>query len=358
MSRPVDPSSMRILFFGHEVGGQMQLFAETLRARGFSATAVSTNTDSRGYRNDGELFGRGKRNFVSRLLFFAWAAVHYDVFHFFWGDSLWGLWRFHNLDLPLLKVLGKRVLVHFRGLDVIDIQYFDYKRALASGTPAARPEMSRADQKARIRRWRRYADKILVSEPDLLFVSDQAVLVPQVIDLRQWTQTDPAPKTPDGIIRIVHAPSRRRKKGTEFVEAAVERLKKRGLPVELVLAEGVRHERVKDYYSGADIGIDQVLYGWHGKVAVEMMAMGLPTLCNIDPDLRRHRPDLPVVHTDPSTLEEDIAALVASPSRRASLAAAGRAYVAQYHDVQRVVDDLLQLYGMPSGAPTPDSGSS
>jgi len=41
----------RILFAGFEIGGQMQLMAETMRKRWVQATSVSFHSDFRGYRN-------------------------------------------------------------------------------------------------------------------------------------------------------------------------------------------------------------------------------------------------------------------------------------------------------------------
>jgi len=112
-----------ILIAGYEIGGQMQLLAETMRKRWYNATSVAFNNDFRGYQNDIRL---NPRNCVSRLFFFIWALIHYDIFHFFWGISLLSFWRFHLLDLPILKLFGKKIIVHFRGLDVVDIKYFDW----------------------------------------------------------------------------------------------------------------------------------------------------------------------------------------------------------------------------------------
>ena len=104
-----ETSPCRILISGFEIGGQMQLLAETMRNRWHQATASAYNDDFRGYQCDimvgqrGGWFSRER----DRFLFFLWAANHYDVFHFFWGVSLWAFWRFHLLDLPLLKLLGK-----------------------------------------------------------------------------------------------------------------------------------------------------------------------------------------------------------------------------------------------------------
>lgn len=334
----------RILITGHEIGGQMQLLAETFRKRWLQASSAAYNDDFRGYQNDIMLAGRGWRANLDRFLFFLWALKHYDVFHFFWGVSLWNWWRFHLLDLPLLKAFGKKVVVHFRGLDIVDIKYFDYLREKNRGSDVEKPQLSRPDQQTKLKKWLRYADTVLVSEPDLFAVVPNAILSPQVIDLAYWTPTRRPLSEEDGIIRIVHAPSSRRKKGTDFIEEAIKRLQEKGHRIELVLAENLPHHKIRELYEISDIGIDQVLYGWHGKVSVELMALGKPVVCNIDEQLRSYRPDLPIIHGSPQNLESVLEDLIQSSEKRNQIGRESRHYAARYHDVEVVVDALLEIY--------------
>jgi glycosyltransferase involved in cell wall biosynthesis len=337
----------RVLITGHEIGGQMQLLAETFRRRWFRATAAAVNDDFRGYQCDIMMARQGNslRREVDRFLFFLWAANHYDVFHFFWGVSLWDFWRFHLLDLPVLKLLRKKVVVHFRGLDVVDIRYFDWLRESARGTVSPKPPMSRSDQQKRLRKWLKYADALLVSEPDLHAVVPGAILSPQVIDIQYWQPTREPQSVQDGLVRIVHAPSSRRKKGTDFIEKSIAELKAKGLPVELVLAENLPPDKIKALYEFSDIGLDQVLYGWHGKVSVELMALGKPVVCNIAPALRAYRPSLPIVHGDPGNLTTVLEDLVRHPEKRQQIGDASQVYARRYHDVEKVADQLLEIYG-------------
>lgn len=324
----------------------MQLLAEGLRNRWLQATAVAFNEDFRGYQNDVMLAGSGLRGSVSRFFFFLWALSHFQVFHFFWGVSLWSWWRFHLLDLPILKAFGKKVVVHFRGLDIIDIRHFDYLRACGRGENLPKPPLSRPDQLRKVKKWLRYADAVLVSEPDLFDVVPNATLSPQVIDCAYWSTNQRPLSESDGLVRIVHAPSSRRKKGTDFIEQAVRNLQSKGYKIQLLLAEKLPHHRIREMYEQADIGIDQVLYGWHGKVSVELMSLGKPVICNINEVWRKHRPDLPIVHANPVTLEEELEQLICDASRRQELGAAGRQYALRYHNLPVVLDQLLGIFGI------------
>ena len=338
----------RVLFSPHEIGGQMQMLAETLRRRGYTATAAAYNREWFGYVNDIDLdlaqYKTSREKQARAVSFFKWARHEYDVFHFFWGRSMLGS-RFHpHPDLPILKRMGKTVVCHFRGLDVVDLKYFDYLRDRTDGKASEPPPMSRPDQLRSLKYWTKYADALLVSEPDLHAVVPNSILVPQAIDLAVYRPA-PLPGSKDGRIRIAHAPSMRRKKGTEYVECAVAQLRSEGLNVELILIENVPFQEVKALYASADIGIDQMLYGWHGKVSLELMAMGRPVICYLDEELvTKYRPDIPIVNANPCTLVDQIKALCINCDRRRELSEAGIDYVRRYHDAERVIDQCLQIY--------------
>lgn len=327
----------------------MQLMVEALRRRGHSATAASFTQEWFGYVNDINFnLDREKnalRKHLRTLTFTAFAAQNYDIFHFFWGESLYGLGRFPHLDLPLLRRLGKKIFVHFRGLDLVDLKHFDYLRAKTAGDEMEEPPISRPDQLHSLALWRKYAHKLLVSEPDLFRVAPEAEMVQQAVDLRYWQPQRPAPQSAeDGIIRIAHAPSMRRKKGTEFVEQSVAELKAMGLPVELVLIEKVPFHEVKALYERCDIGVDQVLYGWYGKVSIELMALSRPVVCYIKPEWHSYRADMPIVNGHPHQLTLALKELVENPALRRELGQSGMAFVRQYHDVERIIDQCLEIY--------------
>jgi hypothetical protein len=79
--------------------------------------------------------------------------------------------------------------------------------------------------------------------------------------------------------RIVHAPTNRRIKGTRFVVKTVEKLRREGFEFDFALVENVKHEDAMREYEKADIVVDQLLIGWYGGLAVEVMAMGKCVVC-------------------------------------------------------------------------------
>jgi glycosyltransferase involved in cell wall biosynthesis len=340
-------SKKKILFAPHEIGNQMQLIVDELRRRGYYATTVTYSQEWYGYINDVHLnlqhMKSNSKKHINTFLFTLWAALNFDIFHFFWGQSLFGLRGSPHLDLPLLKHFGKKIFVHFRGLDLIDLKHFDYLRAKTTGTDMLEPPISRPDQIKSLKKWRKYADRLLVSEPDLKRVAPEAVLVQQALNMDEWVPTK-RNLNEDGVIRIGHAPTLRRKKGTEFVIAAVQTLKNEGLPVEMVLIENVPANEIKPLHESCDIIVDQVLYGWYGKVSIEAMALGKPAVCFIDPQWKDERPDCPIVNSKPDNLVEKLRYLIENPSLRQKLGELGMEYARKYHDIKSITDQCLDLY--------------
>ena len=336
---------LRILFAPHEICGQMQLLAEGFRAHGHKATAVAYETDPYGIKNDTCLKFEDKSKpgkIAASSAFTIKALRDYDVFHFFYGRSLLP----KHLDLPLLKRAGKKIFVHFRGSDIRNRKWISQvciPTLLGQQAPADIPRSS-AEQIKRLNTWRRYADGLFISTPDLLDVAPEAQVVQQVIDLNQWAyepNSHPDDKTE---LVIAHAPTNRRIKGTEYLIDAVDQLRQRGYSVRLDVIEGIPAAEVIHRYQQCDLGVDELLQGSYGNVAIELMALCKPVIANLGSWYQEHRPDLPVVHADPTDIAQKLEALINDPARRQRLGAAGREYVKRWHDINTHVTRLFDIY--------------
>jgi glycosyltransferase involved in cell wall biosynthesis len=166
-------------------------------------------------------------------------------------------------------------------------------------------------------------------------------VIPPGVDL---AQIQPEPPSERERPLIVHAPSSRRRKGTEHVIAAVD-----ALDADLELVEGLRHDEAFERYRAADIVVDQLNAGWYGLFAIEAMALGKPVVTFLhDEALRRTEGALgtrvPIVNATAETLREALRPLVTDAARRREIGVESRSYVEQVHDVERVADRLLDLY--------------
>jgi glycosyltransferase involved in cell wall biosynthesis len=170
----------------------------------------------------------------------------------------------------------------------------------------------------------------------------EAEVIPPGVDLAAIAPVPPADR-PRPL--IVHAPSSRRRKGTEHVVAACE-----GLDADLELVEGLHHDAAFERYKQADVVVDQLNAGWYGVFAIEAMALGKPVVTFLHDEAIRRTEEafgtkVPIVSATPETLRETLRPLVADGSRRREIGAASRTYVERVHDLERIADRLLDLYG-------------
>ena len=336
---------LRILFAPREICGQMQLLAEGFRARGHVATAVGYHTASHGVQNDLCLHFEKKsrtRQLAASLAFTKQAIRDYDIFHFFFGRSLMP----RNLDLPLLKRLGKKIFVHFRGSDIRSRTWVSevvMPQALGR-SPTGQFPRSTPRQLKQLAIWRRYAGALFVSIPELTEIVPEALVVQQTIDLCRWPYNPENGQSSNPEIVIGHATSNRKIKGTAHLVTAVNQLRDRGHSLRLDIIEGIDHKDVATRYRQCHIGVDELVQGSYGNVAIELMAVGKPVIANLGPWYRGNRPDCPIVHSGPAEIGARLEELISDRERRQQLGAAGRCYVEKWHDVRSLVDRLTDIY--------------
>jgi glycosyltransferase involved in cell wall biosynthesis len=261
-----------------------------------------------------DLGGRG----LARRQLAQWRALgrllpRTDVFHFYFGLTLVP----KRLQFPLLRAFGRKSVFHYLGSDI------------RGKTP---------EQLAYGRR----AGAEVVGSYDAIRWVPHADVIPPGIDLAAYA---PAPPTDRARPLIVHAPSSRRRKGTEHVLAAVE-----ALDADLELVEGLHHDEARERYRAADIVVDQLNAGWYGLFAIEAMALGKPVVTFLHEEAVRRTEEafgtgVPIVNASAATLRDRLGALVAAgPVEWRRLGAESRAYVERVHDLEQVADRLLELY--------------
>jgi glycosyltransferase involved in cell wall biosynthesis len=288
---------------------------QALRKRGIDAQLVVFERYKLHPEADVDL-GLAGRGLAARQLAqwrtFARLAPSTDVFHFYFGLTLVP----KSLQFPLLRALRKKSVFHYLGSDIRGKS----PEELAFG---------------------KRADAEIVGSFDALRWVPEAEMIPPGIDVSSFT---PAPPSDAARPLVVHAPSNRARKGTEFVIAACAQL-----PVELDLVEGVPHDEARERYARADIVVDQLNAGWHGIFALEAMALGKPVLAYLKPDVvaqaeAHYGTKVPIVPTTKDSLVDDLRTLVDSPAERRRIGAASRAYVERVHDIERIADRLLDVY--------------
>jgi glycosyltransferase involved in cell wall biosynthesis len=288
-----------------------------LRRRGVDARLVVFERMQLHPDADVDLGRRPDASFVRKQLLqwraFARLAPQTDVFHFYFGLTLVP----KSLQFPLLRALRKKSVYHFLGSDI------------RGKTPEQLAYGHRADAQ-------------IVGSYDAIRWVPEAHVIPPGLDLSAIPDSPPSDR---GRPLVVHAPSNRRKKGTEHVIEAC-----RQLDVDLDIVEGLPNEEAKKRFAAADIIVDQLNAGWYGVFAIESMAMGKPVVTFLHEEAKRRTEEafglqVPIVSASKDTLVDELRRLVAlSPAERRAIGAASRAYALRVHDIEPIADRLLDLY--------------
>ena len=272
-------------------------------------------------------------------------------------------------DLPLLKAMGKTLVVTWQGDDARQhdrsLELFEISIAQELGDAYYIPGSDIWKRRA-ISAFECYASVSYALNPDLLNILPPGTqhLPYASFDPLQVSTSPPDPASAKPLV-FAHAPSHRGAKGTAYVLAAVEALKNEGLNFEFELIEGVSREAAIKRYSTCDVVIDQLLVGWYGGLGAEAMALGKPVVAYIreaDLDLvsQELRADLPVLNATPTSITVVMREIIAMP--RSALHAIGnrsRAFATRWDNPREVAKRTLTDYqrarsGATRQPPVPD----
>jgi len=359
---------MRILHGPANVGNQPWTLSRAERDLGHSSDVVQNYGTWIGYPADRTLsaYAENTRSArFSRSLFSLTAPFRYDVIHYYFGRSFM-LWddfgrvlgrspredRAALRDVRLAKSLGKRVVMTLQGCDARQADVSNRSNAITMCKPDGCPAYSACiasidvTRRAMIETILPLMDRIFYLNPEIGHLLENGEFLPYAnVDVMGETVTPPNPgRRP----RIVHAPSNAGIKGTPHILSALERMKSR-FDFELLLIENTPHAEAMELYRSADLAIDQLLAGWYGGFAVEIMAMGKPVAAYIRDEDRRFVPeamwaDMPILRLDQRTLDEDLARILADPQALVEAGMRSRAYVERWHDPLKIAGALTAIY--------------
>lgn len=292
-SRSSDPAPrLRVLVGLGETAGYCGALAEGLRRAGVLADHVNLGPDPMRYGVEPEhprirlvrwLAARRRVGPGPRL---AWTAAHrlamawlfldavrrYDAFILRAGDSFFAL-----RDLPLLRRLGKTVVVVFFGSD-------SRPSYLNGAEIGAEPDGSAlADATVRKRRMvariERSATHVVCHPMSAQLHRRRAVTFGALGIPRRIAPAEAPPEAGNGPIRFLHAPSRPADKGTDRVRTAIGEVRREGLDVELKVITDRPNAEVLVAIRAADAVIDQVFSDTPmAALAAEAAALGRPAI--------------------------------------------------------------------------------
>lgn len=150
-----------------------------------------------------------------------------------------------------------------------------------------------------------------------------------------------------GRVRIGHAPTNRKAKGSDIIISAIKELKKE-YPVELVLIENLPYEEALKLKATCHIFVDQIGELGYGINSLESLSMGIATCSSLANGFEERYPDHPFILINEKNLKQKLIELVENPDLRREKGLEGRRWVEEHHDSRRVVRRIHQLAGIGS----------
>ncbi len=345
---------------------------------------------------------------------FCFSLLNFDIFHFPFHGGILGstsLWMFEAFLLKLAK--KKTVLMAYGGDAYMYSKIIDksWQHGLLYNYPIGAKKEYEISQK--VTYWSKHADIVmgLFSSVDGMSRWDLLPVNHVVIDINLWSPKTFYSMNDgiNGYVKIIHTPNHRSIKETEFLIDSVNALiELEGLKIELLLIEKTQNDKIRELmqtgcdilaeqflmgyalsaiegmscglpvlskilqdegvefdfqlvenlsyieakklYQKADLLIDQLLIGWYGGLAVELMALGKPVICFIQPNDLQFVPipmkaDMPLIQATPTTIYEVLKEYLTY--RQHNLKALGqlsRAYVETWHDSLKIAAFLKANY--------------
>ncbi len=327
-------------------GGQAGVFSSQLKSQGFDAFSA-VNSDRYNRKVDYKL-PRSKNKFLDGflspirvLIRFSW-FFRFDIFHFYFGTSLL---PFH-IDLPFYMLFGKKVIMEYLGSDVQEYQRSVDQYGKFTNVGFYYKDGPEHDKRILKRRAfeKKYIDLQLVCAPYLSeFVPGSRVL-PLALDLSIY---DPCPLQINGKIRILHAPTHRGNKGSDYIIDALVRLQNEGIEIDLVLVENMSHAQLIEEYKKCHLFIDQVAGGWYGTASIEAMACAKPVICFYRESYFKYIDfgnDLPLINANIDNIYDVLKNTISTSDDLHTIGLNSRKFVEDVHDVQKVTSQLITIY--------------
>jgi len=151
-----------------------------------------------------------------------------------------------------------------------------------------------------------------------------------------------------------HIVNHREPKGTDYILDTMNNLRLQGHDFQFLFGERLSHEDAYKLYHMTDVLVEQLILGWYGAQAVELMFLGKVVVCNyLTPEAQNKVPpqmleDCPIIQADQYTLHGVLLEVMKMPQRELErLGKAGQDYVYKYHDPVVLAREVI--YGGENG---------
>jgi len=343
---------MKIIHLPTSVGNHGYSLACAERRKGLNSTSITFESNILAMNSDLKITASNRYEmYFKKISFFLKERSNYDVYHFNFSSSLIDFpgKSINYLDLPFYK--GARFAT-FNGSDLrrplpkeFNKNSYFYDENYSSNF---------FEKEKRLNKLLNNIDFCFVLNPDLMrfLPRDKAIFLPYIkesaLELLEVSKNKKH-RIKEKFV-IVHAPTNRLIKGSEFIIKEIERLKEK-YPIEFLLVENMTHQEAKRIYQKADLLIDQMRIGWYGGVAIESMSLGIPVAVYINPKDLEYVPenmrsdiDKSFLSIDYDNFYEKISQLIESRELYEGICSAARAFVENHHHPDKLINTVIQKY--------------
>ncbi|MCK5127173.1 MAG: tetratricopeptide repeat protein [candidate division Zixibacteria bacterium] len=337
----VDLKKLHVLQGTHEIANQSYTISSALKAQGMYAKTLCYYPNYFKYKSDYVIdlsLCANREDAILRTRKYAEQMIpQFDIFHFHFGKTL----TFDYSDLPWLKEKNKKVVS----------QYWGSECRMLSIAKKLNPYIKVKDKtedviKTELEEMSKYVRHCIVGDYELYeYVKDyfeHIHVIPSLIDTEKY-RPDPD-RLPNDKFVIVHAPTDTDLKGSLVIQRVLQELLV-DHEFECRFVQGMSHKEAMKNYQQADLIIDELHCGSYGLLSVETMAMAKPVVTWISDFMKEKYPsDLPIISANPDTLKDVIKDTLENREMLAEKGQQGRAYVEKYHDMNKVVLQIQDVY--------------
>ncbi|BDM79496.1 glycosyltransferase family protein [Acaryochloris marina] len=361
------------------MGGNPQGLSKALNKLGIDSKSLALTQNYFNYKPDYVLWSKTDGLIlreIKRLILLIKVLFLYDIIHYNFGTTIayptWVIkahknyikaiirffyrqycWNLQLIELNIYSLLNKKIFITYQGNDARQgdfcLKNFEFNIASQVDDEFYNPE-SDALKRIMIQRMSKYCREVYALNPDLMHVLPKKTkFIPYShVFLDEWTPH--YNQLENRKLRIGHAPSNRKVKGTDIILNSLACLEKEGYEFELILVEGVSNSEAKKLYASVDVLIDQIFAGWYGGLAVEAMALGKPVLVYIrELDLKfvptEMVNDFPFIQVNPNNIESKLRMILELPRKDLlALAKKSRAFVEKWHNPLDIASKIKEDY--------------
>jgi hypothetical protein len=317
---------------------------EHLRRNGLRADYLAIGTSPHWDRCDFNF--RPSRLAPLRLLQEFWMFWHvvarYEIVH---AHFMYTLSR-TGWELPILKRMGRRLVVHFRGCEARDrTRNMDlHPEVNICQDCDHHPPICQSASAVERRDWaRRFGDLTLVTTPDMRDFVPDAIHMPFFAPA--GADRGVRERAPGAEIAIVHVTNQPGIEGTGEIERVIERLRRKGYRIHFTWLHDLPHAEVLAAVADADLAIGKMKMGYYANAQIESMALGVPTVtCVRDEFMTDELLRSGFILTTLPRLEKTLAYYLDHPDALEAKRRIARQSILRLHDNDALARQMIGLY--------------